>query len=225
MFRQRCASRQCPSLAEFLLKPDSELQKVLAEKCLLRYRDNVGSDALDVLGMATSQANAECVAVVRALAELQPAYRTIPFSAISGDEVLAVACVARSMPFARMHLAADKPSLLRCNDAGFRAAWTLFMWEQQAIHACPLLPACVWCGSPTGNTCDGDHGTLQKYVRNWIPLCSACENDFEVCRLCQNGKLAPAIQPAALPIVARCHAMVFDPQVVAAAERVMANLP
>ena len=201
------------------------MQTVLAEKCLLRYRHNVASDALDVLGMATVQAKAECVAVVRALAELQPAYRRIPFSGIHGDEILIVACVARSMPFARMHLAANKPSLVRCNDAGFRAAWTLFMWEQQAIHACPLLPACVWCGSPTGNTCDRDHETLEKYVRNWIPLCTACANDFEVCRLCQHGRFAPVIQPTALPIVTRCQTMVFDPQIIAAAERVMTNLP
>ena len=47
-----------------------------------------------------------------------------------------------------------EPCHVRVLDDQQRAAGTLWSWHIQEANGHPLLPACTWCGLPTGNCCD-----------------------------------------------------------------------
>ena len=79
----------------------------------------------------------------------------------------------------------------RWQDATLRSGFTLFVWHRQAT-AMPreapgttLLPACEWCGLPTGNFCDSCYFLGVAWCR---ALCTWCEGlGIGTCRQCVNA--------------------------------------
>ena len=82
-------------------------------------------------------------------------------------------------PVARLHLA-ETVGFEQC--VLLRAWNTLHVWELQAKAGLPQLPACCWCGLPTGNWCDdcGGGGTATA-------ICTGCEERRDNCRRCCAG--------------------------------------
>ena len=72
----------------------------------------------------------------------------------------------------------------RVTDDVLRAAWSCYMWGETAKVNAPLLPACTWCGTPTGNWCESCY---KKNVRPCLPICSVCEPRKLLCRVCYDS--------------------------------------
>ena len=70
-----------------------------------------------------------------------------------------------------------EPRHVRVLDDQQRAAGTLWSWHIQEANGHPLLPACTWCGLPTGNCCDVCD----------MPVCDECAEEFQICRICETA--------------------------------------
>ncbi len=87
------------------------------------------------------------------------------------DAALAHMRVPHPRPVARVQLATRDT---RIEDPCIRAWYTVSVWQLQKEHHVPMLPACTWCGVPTGNFCEDCNG----------PLCTTCEDEEDNCRVC-----------------------------------------
>lgn len=90
-------------------------------------------------------------------------------------------------------LATECPSVLlpeamsrqdRKKQPTWRGRYALWAWNKQVEEGKAIIPACTWCGEPTGNWCDScEH----RGVRPMNPLCNACEAEESSCRVCARG--------------------------------------
>lgn len=88
---------------------------------------------------------------------------------------------ALERPVARPHLA-RREDRLQCSS--LRAAYSLYIWEEQKKYNTMILPACEHCGQPTGAWCDGCEIDYRKKWANAI--CRACDEDvnYGFCKRC-----------------------------------------
>jgi hypothetical protein len=92
-----------------------------------------------------------------------------------------------------MHVAASCPTPLlpwtmkrqdRKAKAPLRARYSVWKWCQQLESGKAMLPACTWCGLPTGYWCDKCE---VKGIRPMRAICNHCESEEHMCRPCQRG--------------------------------------
>ena len=86
--------------------------------------------------------------------------------------------LASRVPWARPQCIIEETLL---TDPFMRAAYTMFIWEQQKQRGLAQTPPCQVCGLPAGNWCDQCE-QLQR--RPFAPLCTSCESAGRSCRLC-----------------------------------------
>ena len=88
--------------------------------------------------------------------------------------------LALDRPVARPHLA-TREDRIECQS--LRAAYALYVWNEQKKACVAILPACDHCGLPTGCFCD----RCEERNRPWAnPICSDCDEDFhyKYCKTC-----------------------------------------
>ena len=84
---------------------------------------------------------------------------------------------AARRPTGRIRLC-DRQDRISCES--LRSAWTLWCWQNDEP---PLLAPCTWCGTPTGNWCDGCTTPVANF------LCMECEKEHHECRRCILGAM------------------------------------
>jgi hypothetical protein len=72
-----------------------------------------------------------------------------------------------------------------------RAAWWLDQATDALLRGEPLWPACQWCGTATGNWCEGAPGRVCTGEHTHLgarALCTGCEELHGACRTCLGGR-------------------------------------
>jgi hypothetical protein len=98
------------------------------------------------------------------------------------NEVTATVSKAESCPTPLLPEAMTR--LKRKSVPIFRARYSVFIWSQQLVAGKPMLPACTWCGLPTGYWCDDCE---KKGIRPMRAICNRCEAEEHKCKPCARG--------------------------------------
>jgi hypothetical protein len=78
-----------------------------------------------------------------------------------------------------------------------RDAWSTLLWDGAEVAGYTVLPACTWCGTPTGGWCDLCQGGPEEPAR---AVCSECGGTDGLrydtrCRLCDARHALPTGRP------------------------------
>lgn len=91
----------------------------------------------------------------------------------------ALATLPADWPLARPGLAPRDHRLQRVE---LRRAYAWYIQQQQQTHGLPVLPACTWCGQPTGMWCDLCTGAICS------ECCNASNVGIDICRSCATSR-------------------------------------
>ena len=114
--------------------------------------------------------------------EIYPVWQYQDSSFVNPLARAATSEVALRRPVGRIRLC-TRESRIECQY--LRAAFTMWIWGLQEAEKIKVLPACTWCGLPTGCWCDDCRGAV----------CTECDHVYSKCRRCEHDPGAKNLPP------------------------------